>query len=51
MTYQTTLGWSLVTSAIVTFLLAIVPGNSVWWGVLMLVAGVALLYYRDDRRL
>jgi hypothetical protein len=51
MAYQTTLGWSLVTSAVVTFLLAFVPGDSVWWGVLMLLAGVALLYYRDDRRL
>ncbi|WP_205427794.1 hypothetical protein [Halorussus sp. MSC15.2] len=47
MTYQTTMGWSLVTSGIVTLLLKALPGDSLWWGVLFLVAGVAMLYVRQ----
>ena len=47
MTYQTTMGWSLVTSGIVTLLLAVLPGDSVWWGVLLLVAGIGTLYVRQ----
>jgi hypothetical protein len=45
--YQTTIGWSLLTSGIVTFLLAFLPGDSVWWGVGLLVAGVAVLIVRQ----
>jgi len=33
MTYQTTVGWSLLSSGVVTLLLAYLPGDSVWWGV------------------
>lgn len=47
MAYQTTIGWSLVTSGIVTFLLTILPGDSVWWGAGLLVAGIAMLYVRQ----
>jgi len=47
MTYQTTLGWSLVSSGIVTLLLTVLPGDSVWWGVLLLVAGIGMLYVRQ----
>jgi len=47
MTYQTTLGWSLVSSGLVTLLLTVLPGDSVWWGVLLLVAGIGMLYVRQ----
>lgn len=46
MTYQTTIGWSLVTSGIVTFLLTALPGDSVWWGLGLLLVGIAILYVR-----
>ncbi len=45
--YQTTVGWSLFTSGIVTLLLAFVPGDSVWWGVGLLVVGIAVLAIRQ----
>lgn len=48
MTYHTTIGWSLVSSGLVTLLLAAIPGNSVWWGVGLLVVGIAVLYVRRD---
>jgi hypothetical protein len=48
MAYQTTLGWSLVTSGIVSLLLWLIPGDSVWWGVGLLVAGLVILYIRRD---
>ena len=46
MAYRTTVGWSLLTSGIVTLLLAVIPGDSVWWGVLFLVVGLAVLFVR-----
>lgn len=48
MAYQTTLGWSLLSSGIVTLLLAVLPGDSVWWGVGLLLAGAVVLYVRRD---
>ena len=50
MAYQTTIGWSLFTSGIVTLLLAFLPGDSVWWGVGLLVVGGAILYLRNQDR-
>ncbi|WP_435181637.1 hypothetical protein [Halorussus sp. AFM4] len=47
MTYQTTMGWSLVSSGVVTLLLAFLPGDSIWWGVGLLIAGIAMLYVRQ----
>lgn len=47
MTYQTTMGWSLLTSGIVTLLLAFLPGDSLWWGVGLLVVGAAVLLIRQ----
>ncbi|WP_415381534.1 hypothetical protein [Halosimplex sp. TS25] len=47
MAYQTTIGWSLVSSGIVTLLLKAIPGDSLWWGVLLLVVGVVVLLYRQ----
>jgi hypothetical protein len=46
MTYRTTVGWSLITSGIVTLLLAYLPGDSVWWGVGLLVLGIAVFLVR-----
>lgn len=48
MAYQTTLGWSLLTSGIVTLLLSALPGDSIWWGIGLLIAGVSVLYIRRD---
>lgn len=48
MTYQTTVGWSLVSSGIVTLILNVLPGDSIWWGLGLLVAGLAVLYVRRD---
>jgi hypothetical protein len=47
MSYQTTVGWSFLTSGIVTLLLLVLPGDSLWWGLLFIVLGVALLYVRQ----
>lgn len=47
MAYQTTLGWSLVSSGIVTLLLKVLPYDSLWWGIGLLVVGIALLYVRQ----
>ncbi|MDG5777232.1 hypothetical protein VB773_00735 [Haloarculaceae archaeon H-GB2-1] len=46
MTYQTTIGWSLLSSGIVTLLLEVLPGPSLWWGLLLLAAGIVVLYVR-----
>lgn len=50
MAYQTTLGWSLVSSGIVTLLLVVLPGDSMWWGIGLLVLGIAILYLRDQEK-
>ncbi|WP_169302357.1 hypothetical protein [Halorientalis salina] len=47
MTYRTTIGWSLITSGIVTLLLAYLPGDSVWWGIGLLVVGIAVFLVRQ----
>jgi MYXO-CTERM domain-containing protein len=46
MTYQTTIGWSLVSSGIVTLVLKLLPGDSLWWGLALLALGVLVLYVR-----
>ena len=48
MAYQTTIGWSLVSSGIVSIILWLIPGDSVWWGVGLLVLGIVVLYIRRD---
>ena len=48
MAYQTTIGWSLVTSGIVSLILYLFPGESVWWGVGLLALGIVILYIRRD---
>jgi len=47
MAYRTTVGWSLLSSGVVTLLLAFLPGDSLWWGVGLLVAGLAVLFVRQ----
>ncbi|WP_324758642.1 hypothetical protein [Haloarcula montana] len=47
MAYQTTLGWSLVSSGVVTLFLAVLPGPDLLWGVLLLLAGVVTLVVRS----
>jgi len=47
MTYQTTVGWSLVSSGIVTLLLGVLPGTDLFWGILLLVVGLVTLYIRQ----
>ncbi|MHB9288614.1 hypothetical protein ACKVMT_16405 [Halobacteriales archaeon Cl-PHB] len=46
MTYRTTIGWSLITSGVVTLLLKALPYDSLWWGILLLVVGVAVFLVR-----
>ena len=48
MTYQTTIGWSFLSSGVVTLLLAFLPGDSVRWGVLLLLVGIVVLFLRRD---
>lgn len=48
MAYQTTVGWSLLSSGIVTIVLWLIPGDSVWWGVGLLLLGLVVLYIRRD---
>ena len=47
--YRTTLGWSLVTSGLVTLLLVVLPFPSWAWGVALLAAGIAVLLVRQGR--
>ena len=49
MQYQTTAGWSLITSGLTTLLLKILPGNSLWWGIgFLIIGGVVLLVRKSD---
>lgn len=46
--YRTTIGWSLITSGVITLLLTIIPGNSIWYGILFLIIGAGVLYVRKS---
>lgn len=46
--YRTTIGWSLITSGLVTLLLTILPGASVWWGLTFLIVGAVVLFVRKS---
>ncbi|ELY65616.1 hypothetical protein [Natronococcus jeotgali] len=46
MAYRTTIGWSLFSSGIVTLVLKVMPGDSLWWGLLLLALGAIILYIR-----
>ncbi len=43
---RTTIGWSLLSSGIVTLILKVLPFDSLWWGLLLLIAGIAVMVYR-----
>lgn len=45
---RTTIGWSLVSSGVTTLLLKALPGESLWWGVSLLVIGIATLVVRNN---
>ena len=47
MTTQTTIGWSLITSGIVTLLLAYLPFPSVYWGIGLLIVGILIFVTRQ----
>ncbi len=44
--YQTTIGWSLITSGIVTLLLAYLPYPSIYWGIGLLAVGLLVFFGR-----
>ncbi|WP_339105391.1 hypothetical protein [Haloterrigena salinisoli] len=46
MAIRTTIGWSLITSGIVTLTLAYLPYPSVYWGVALLVVGILVFVTR-----
>jgi hypothetical protein len=46
MAIRTTIGWSLITSGIVTLLLAALPYPSVYWGVGLLIVGILVFIIR-----
>ncbi len=46
MAIRTTIGWSLITSGVVTLLLAYLPYPSVYWGIGLLVVGILIFVTR-----
>ena len=48
MQFQTTAGWSLITSGLTTLLLKVLPGDSLWWGIALLVVGGVILYLKNN---
>lgn len=51
MQYRTTVASSLITSGIVTLLLTILPGNSVWWGIGLLIIGISIFFIKRNDNL
>ena len=47
MSYQTTIGWSILSSGIVTLLLTVLPYPSFYWGVGLLILGLVVLLIRQ----
>lgn len=46
MSYQSTIGWSLISSGMVTLLLKVLPGDSLWWGIALLILGIVIFARR-----
>lgn len=46
MSYDTTIGWSLFTSGVVTLLLKVLPYDSLYWGIGLLVFGLVVMSRR-----
>lgn len=44
--YNTTIGWSLLSSGTVTLLLKVLPYDSLYWGILLLLAGIVIMWIR-----
>lgn len=49
--YQTIIGCSLIFSGLITLLLKILPGNSLWWGITLLIIGIVMLFVMESWRL
>ena len=47
MGYRTTLGWSLLSSGAVTLVLKVLPFDSLYWGLLLIAAGVYVMWRRS----
>lgn len=47
MSHQTTLGWSLFASGIVTLVIGFLPLGDLFWGLLLVGLGVATLLVRQ----
>lgn len=46
MAYRTTIGWSLITSGIVTLILTYLPYPSFYWGIGLLAVGIFVFFTR-----
>lgn len=46
MGYDSTIGWSLFTSGVVTLALKILPFDSLYWGIALLLLGVLVMSRR-----
>lgn len=49
MAFQTTFGWSLLSSGGVALLLAALPGSDTFWGLSLVALGLVVLYRRQPR--
>ena len=48
MAYQTTIGWSILASGITTLILKFaLPGDSMYWGIGLVVLGIIVLFIRQ----
>lgn len=47
MTYRTTIGWSLLSSGIVTLFLEAIPIPSLFLGILLVILGIVVLVWRQ----
>jgi hypothetical protein len=45
-TYRTTIGWSLITSGILTIALTQIPYDSFYWGIAFIVVGLVVFVSR-----
>jgi len=46
MSYDTTIGWSLFTSGVVTLLLLVAPFDSLYWGIGLIALGLLVMSRR-----
>lgn len=48
MKYRTTIASSLIASGFTTLILKVLPGDSLWWGLLLLAIGIAVLFLKKS---